>query len=563
MLIVIAFISLFIYAQLHLKDRMVYYFVQQAELEAELLSTAATRLLNSNHTTGSYNNILEYNDFIGVNEVAIFKADGNEAFLESPLHQINANEQEAFLKSIASMDIVDIFDAQEKIFTRFTPLISEDNCISCHQQEGEVLGVFKSTFATDASFELLDWVTGLLWAMGFIMVLTITGLLLSAAIIREKNKVYTQLAERGKALVETYHTLDETKSYLQMILDYSKAIIITTDINGNIVEFNKEAELLTGYNKVDMVDTSVIALCADLEQQQEIITALKKAQSESNEHWEVRNQEVILKTKMDDKVYVSATVSPLMDDANQTVGSVVVCKDISEHIQLQFKLVQSEKLAGIGTLASGVAHEINNPLAGILGMAEIAKDEEDHDACKAYLDDIIRYTLSASAIVKELAAYSRAASSKSTESLDLSVVINDALKMAGHSVPLVSIDIDSDLQSGSYISGNSGEFQQVYINLIVNAIHAMDEAGSLTLTCFTEADRIVSTVTDTGSGIPQKLLNQIYDPFFTTKPAGKGTGLGLYVVYKIVTKYGGTFDCMSTEGKGTTFMLNFPAVNKS
>ncbi len=561
MLAVVGFISLFIYGELNLKDRMIYHLVQKAELEAELLGSAVSLNLQGAHSADSYDAILDYGDFIGVEDIGIYKVNGEEAFQGGAQgRRIGAGQSKDFKKAIKSMNSVDSFDHNLRVFTRFTPLMSgEEKCISCHTQEDEVLGILKSTFSTQADFELLDWVTQLIWALGIIMVLTLAGLLLSGAIIREKNKIYAQLEDRSETLENTYHSLAETKSYLQMILDYSKAIIITTDLTGHVVEFNREAELLTGYSKSEMVGRKVLGLCADSEQKKDIIHTLKKAQKTGNKVWEVKNQEVEIKTKSGDHLYVSATFSPLMDTPEKAVGAVVVCKDISEHVKLQFKLMQSEKLAGIGTLASGVAHEINNPLAGILGMAEAARDEDDLTTSRSYLDYIIRYTLDASNIVKELAAYSRTAGTKSKTAVDLSIAMEDALKMSGHSAPFKSIKVNSNLETGSYISANAGELQQIFVNLIVNAIHAMGKKGRLTLKCFHKKDRVIAVVSDTGSGISKRHLGQIYDPFFTTKPAGEGTGLGLYVVYKLVTKYGGSFDCTSTEGKGTSFTLGFPA----
>ncbi len=574
MLIVAGFISLFIYGQFNLKNRMIHHLVQQAELESNLLSSSVSHRLQGVHSAESYGAILEYSDFIGVEEVGIYKLSGEEAFQglrgkgvpgtgKVQGRRIGAGESGDFRRAVESMNVVDAFDHKRRVFTRFTPFMSGEGCISCHKQEGEVLGVFKSTFSTQADFELLDWVTQLIWALGFIMVLTIAGLLVSGAVIREKNKIYTQLEERSETLEKTYQSLDETKSYLQMILDYSKAIIITTDTTGQIVEFNKEAELLTGYSKEDVAGKNVFSFFANPRKKVDIINILKCAQETGNKSWEMRNQEVEIRTRPGENIYVSATFSPLLDSHEETVGVVIVCKDISEHMKLQFKLMQSEKLAGIGTLASGVAHEINNPLAGILGMAEAAMDEDDQDTCRSYLDYIIRYTLAASDIVKELATYSRAADSDTRSTVDLSDAMENALKMSGHSAPLASIKVNSDLETGSYIAANAGELQQIFVNLIVNAIHAMGEKGRLTLKCFHKNDLVIAVVSDTGIGIPKRHLRQIYDPFFTTKPTGEGTGLGLYVVYKLVAKHGGSFDCTSTEGRGTCFTLGFPACRNS
>ena len=218
-------------------------------------------------------------------------------------------------------------------------------------------------------------------------------------------------------------------------------------------------------------------------------------------------------------------------------------------------------MAGIGTLASGIAHEINNPLAGILGMAEAILDENDLRKVNSYARDIVRYTLETTAIVKELLTYSRQTQNESISTIDMAVILENSIKMAKHTVDFSSITIISDMKKGCWTSANAGEMQQVFINLIINAIHAMEEkGGKLILSCYKNDDSIKAVITDTGIGIKKDYLSQIYNPFFTTKPVGKGTGLGLYVVYKIVTKYNGHIDVISDEGKGTSFVLTFPIV---
>jgi len=226
---------------------------------------------------------------------------------------------------------------------------------------------------------------------------------------------------------------------------------------------------------------------------------------------------------------------------------------------LQFKLMQSEKLAGIGTLATGIAHEINNPLAGILGMAEAIREESDMTLIKSHTEDIIQYSENARRIVRELSDYSRAAQNTVESRVDLSKTIENSLKLARHSASFGAIEVDSALEGGSFVHGSQVELQQVFVNLIINAVHAMEGGGALTLRCWKEGPFVKAVVADSGHGIPEEKMNQIFDPFFTTKPVGAGTGLGLYVVYRIVTKYGGGIDVESAEGRGTAFTVKFPA----
>ena len=141
----------------------------------------------------------------------------------------------------------------------------------------------------------------------------------------------------------------------------------------------------------------------------------------------------------------------------------------------------------------------------------------------------------------------------------MAVILENSIKMAKHSADFSLITIITDMKRGCWINANAGEMQQVFINLIINATHAMEEkGGKLILSCYMTNDSINTVVTDTGTGIKKEHLNQIYNPFFTTKPVGKGTGLGLYVAYKIITKYHGHIDLLSEEGKGTSFVITLP-----
>lgn len=227
--------------------------------------------------------------------------------------------------------------------------------------------------------------------------------------------------------------------------------------------------------------------------------------------------------------------------------------------QLQQKLLQSEKLASIGTLASGIAHELNNPLTGILGMAEAILDEDDLNTIKSFSKDIIDYTLGASAIVKELASYSRTIINESISKIDLTVIIKNSLNLVKLSHNLSGIAIFPDFRKECWIQANSGEMYQVFVNLITNAVQAMEEkGGQLTLICSNDGQFVKTGVKDTGTGIKKDHLSQLYSPFFTTKPPGKGTGLGLYVIDKIVSKYKGNVEVISEVGVGTSFTLTFP-----
>jgi PAS domain S-box-containing protein len=250
---------------------------------------------------------------------------------------------------------------------------------------------------------------------------------------------------------------------------------------------------------------------------------------------------------------------PILDEKGNLISVIEYMKDITEEQRLHEQLIQSEKLAGIGILASGVAHEINNPLSGIIGMAEIALEEEDPSKKRGYLMDIINCSERISEIVRGLRSYSRAAKKGELSFVDLNEVLEESLKMVRLATKKTPVEVIKKFQSIEKIQANMGEIQQVFTNLITNAFQAMDgQGGSLVLSTRSLKDSVEVKVSDHGVGIPQKYLNQIFDPFFTTKNPGEGTGLGLNIVYRIVTKYEGTIDVESKEQVGTTFTIKFP-----
>jgi PAS domain S-box-containing protein len=250
---------------------------------------------------------------------------------------------------------------------------------------------------------------------------------------------------------------------------------------------------------------------------------------------------------------------PILDEKGNLVSVIEYMKDITEEQRLQEQLIQSEKLVGVGILASGMAHEINNPLSGIIGMAEIALEEEDLSKQRSYLTDIIHCSERISEIVRGLKSYSRAAKKGELSLVDLNEVLEESLKMVHLAIKPASVEVIKKFQSNEKIRANTGEIQQVFTNLITNAFQAMDgKGGELILSTRSLRDSVEVRVSDNGSGIPQKYLSQIFDPFFTTKKPGEGTGLGLNIVYRIVTKYEGTIDVESKDQLGTTFTIKFP-----
>lgn len=236
---------------------------------------------------------------------------------------------------------------------------------------------------------------------------------------------------------------------------------------------------------------------------------------------------------------------------------------------VQAELIQSEKLAGIGTLAAGIAHEISSPLFGVMGLAEAILEEDDLQLVRGYASEIVDYSRSIKDIVVQLSGYSRTAASEYFTTVDLPHVIEDAVKLVARSLSFDPSRIELRAEPGLYVNARTSEIQQVFVNLVKNAVEATVERhgtalddqpfpGLVEVSAGRRGDHVWASVRDNGSGIPADRLKAIFDPFYTTKPPGRGTGLGLNIVYRIVTKYRGQVSVESQEQQGTTFTLRFP-----
>jgi len=231
---------------------------------------------------------------------------------------------------------------------------------------------------------------------------------------------------------------------------------------------------------------------------------------------------------------------------------------------MQNTLMQSQRLASLGKLAAGIAHEINNPLGGILVLSSLAlEDMKSDDPHRENLQEVIKQTMRCRDIVKGLLQFSRQEEGK-TEYVQVNDVLNNTLSLIEkqalfHNIEVIKL-FATDLP---HILGDGSQLQQVFMNIILNAVQAMKEIGVLTITTQHDQknDMVVIEVTDTGIGIPEQLIDRIFDPFFTTKEVGEGTGLGLAIAYGIVTKHHGRMTVKSKENEGTTFTIKIPVVN--
>jgi len=235
-----------------------------------------------------------------------------------------------------------------------------------------------------------------------------------------------------------------------------------------------------------------------------------------------------------------------------------------ELVAMQARVSQSERLASLGMLAAGVAHEVNNPLGGILALTGLTvEDMPKDDPKRENLEEVIRQTERCRGIVKGLLEFSRQ-SKGNTEPVDLNKVLQDTLSLIGKQAVFFNIKVVCQLEPAlPLVVADPSQFQQVFINILMNAVQAMNEQGTITIKTrhISEDNSVEVAISDTGQGIPHKDIGRIFDPFFTTKEGGgRGTGLGLSIAYGIVTTHGGHISVQSEVGKGSTFLVSIPAV---
>jgi len=232
---------------------------------------------------------------------------------------------------------------------------------------------------------------------------------------------------------------------------------------------------------------------------------------------------------------------------------------------MQNTLMQSQRLASLGKLAAGIAHEINNPLGGILVLSSLVlEDLKEDDPHRENLQEVIKQTMRCRDIVKGLLQFSRQEKGK-TEYVNVNDVLNSTLSLIEKQAMFHDIDVNKNFEQNlPMILGDQSQLQQVFINIILNAVQAMNEIGKLTIDTYHDKknDMVIIDINDNGCGIPENTLDRIFDPFFTTKEVGEGTGLGLAIAYGIVTKYQGRMTVKSKINEGTTFTMKIPVVDK-
>ena len=348
--------------------------------------------------------------------------------------------------------------------------------------------------------------------------------------------------------------------HLASVVESASDIVVSTDTEGNILTWNQAAQKTTGYALEELKGRPFFDYC-----DQTGDTSVRRLLSKEHSRESSGHIESNLKTRDGHSRPVSWVFSQMTDDAERTVGFVVVGRDLTEQRKFELQILESQKLAALGVMARGIAHEIRTPLAISSSAAQFLTEEnltpEFSRECAEKVHGGIR---KASAIIENLLRFAHPSADKSKTPLDLLPVMKEALTLVDHQAKMQNIEIRTHFPCGPYqVLGIPSPLEQVFINLLLNAMNAMPNGGAVDVFVEQTAGEVLLSVRDTGEGISPEDLDKIFDPFFTRAPLGKGTGLGLSICHSIVDQHGGTIGVESQSGKGSTFTVRLPSLSVS
>lgn len=360
--------------------------------------------------------------------------------------------------------------------------------------------------------------------------------------------------------------LRRTNSFLYNLLQSACDGVIAADTTGKIIIFNDAAAEVTGHSVAAALDHLNIRAIYEGDGAREVMRCLR------NESYggkgKLKKYRIMALGKNGEKIPISLYASIIYDENGREAGSIGFFHDLRERIHIQQKLertqlqlIQSEKMASLGKLSAGVAHQLNNPLGGITLYTKLMLEDYDlEDNAKQDLHRILKDAQRCRDTVKELLEFARQ-TRQFMKPLNINKAIDRTLFLIENQTLFHNITVKKIMAPFiPLVMADSQQLGHVFMNIIINAAQAMDGNGTITITTQESAtkDRVIIQIEDTGPGISATDLEHIFEPFFTTKEEGQGTGLGLSVVYGIVENHSGTISARSTPGRGSTFTIELP-----
>ncbi|HEX7159506.1 MAG TPA: ATP-binding protein, partial [Edaphobacter sp.] len=368
-----------------------------------------------------------------------------------------------------------------------------------------------------------------------------------------------QNAQLYRSLEQKITDFERLKEFNENIVESINIGIFAVDLDDRIESWNAQMEVMFAKSRAEALRLPISALFPA-----DFVSRFNSVREEQGTHTLYKFR---LALPSGESRVANIAIAPLVTRNFVTIGRIILVDDITDRLQMEAQLAQSEKLSSIGLLAAGVAHEVNTPLAVISSYAQmLTKHMRDDARLAPVLEKITQQTFRASEIVNGLLNFSRTSGSEFA-SVDLNELLHDTLVLLEHQMKTARIRVETNFDPHlPRIHGNRGKLQQVILNLILNAKDAMfgTENPTLRIATFTGPGRALIRIQDSGAGIAREHLHRIYDPFFTTKTqpkegGHKGTGLGLAVSYGIIQEHGGKIHVESEVGVGTAFQLEFPA----
>lgn len=370
------------------------------------------------------------------------------------------------------------------------------------------------------------------------------------AVAIENALLLEEQARRAKELARL-------KEFNENIIESISVGVMVVNLHGRITNWNGALEQIYGLKREEVINRRITEVF-----QSEMLRALRDLMERGE--WRRGEPTNIYKfrARSDDgrDLTLNISLAALQSKTAEIEGSLVAIEDVTERVGLEAQLQQSDKLSSIGLLAAGVAHEVNTPLAGISSYSQMLMQQipDTDDPRHQLLEKIHRQTSRASSIVNNLLNFSRITEARYAP-VNLNRVIDDTIQLLDAQLRNTEIEVVRRYADNLPLaSGDAPKLQQVLMNLILNARDAMPQGGTLEISTEADEDSVVIAVRDSGLGIAPEHLAKIYDPFFTTKQIGKGTGLGLAVSYGIIRDHGGHIDVESKLGEGTRFQIILP-----